>query len=65
MKLIETHARAFLALIILSIDSVHSLWKAPSGKSKNKVCETQEKKKEKVCKIADVAKIVYSLAENI
>ena len=41
---------------------VHS-WS--SGKSKNKVCEAQDKKKEKVCKIVDAAKIVHSLAENI
>ena len=40
---------------------VHS-WS--TGKSKNKVCETQDKK-EKVCKIVDAAKIVHSLAENI
>ena len=33
----------------------------PSGKSINKVCETQDKKKEKVCKVVDVAKIVYIL----
>ena len=41
---------------------VHS-WS--TGKSKNKVCEAQDKKKEKVCKIVDAAKNVRSLAENI